>query len=88
MKRRSWLGEAWERFRSNRLAMIGVFLIGLFMVAAIIHPILMATVWDRATYHPVHGHDSVETELAIVYFVTDPESVIDVMRARMQIPLY
>ena len=88
MKRRSWLSEAWERFRSNRLAMLGVFMLGVFMVAAIVHPILMATVWDRATYHPVHGHDSVERELAIVEVVTDPDSEIDVMRARMQNPFY
>ncbi len=88
MKRRSWIHGAWVRFRSNRLAMLGVFMIGVFLLAAISHPILMATVWDRATYHPVFGHDDIEKELEIVEVVTDPDTQIDVMRARMQNPFY
>lgn len=88
MTRRGWLGEAWQRFRANRLAMIGLVMIALFLLAAISHPILMATVWDRATYHPIHGHDDIEKELAIVEEVTDPGTEIDVMYARMQNPFY
>lgn len=88
MRRRSWWRIAWQRFKSNKLAMFGVFLIGVYALAAVIHPILMATVWDRATYHPVFGHDDiiVEKEVVPVGGVTDDSTQIELMHARMLNP--
>ena len=86
MRHRSWWRIAAVRFKSNKLAMFGVFLIGVFALAAIIHPILMSTVWDRSTYHPVFGHDDIVIEKVVVEEVTDDEAQIQLMRARMLNP--
>ncbi len=86
MRRRSWWRIAWQRFRSNKLAMFGVFLIGLYAVAAVSHPILMATVWDSETYHPIYGHDDVIVEKVVVLnkdAVTDEATQIELPRAMM-----
>jgi peptide/nickel transport system permease protein len=85
-RRRSWLAEARSRFFANRLAVFGLVLIGIFLIGAISHPILMATVWERDVYHPIYGHDSTETELTVVQAVTDPDTEIDVMNARLYDP--
>ncbi|MGF1506101.1 MAG: ABC transporter permease subunit [Anaerolineae bacterium] len=47
----------WRLFRQNRLALLGLVLIGLFGVMALSHPILMETVWVRGIYHPEVGYD-------------------------------
>jgi peptide/nickel transport system permease protein len=49
--------RAWDIFRGNRLAMLGLVMIGLFGIMAIAHPILMSTVWPRGIYDPVTGFD-------------------------------
>lgn len=49
--------EAWQLFAQNRLGLIGLGLIGLFALMAVSHPVLMATIWDRKTYHPWVGFD-------------------------------
>jgi peptide/nickel transport system permease protein len=51
------LNESWEIFTQNRLAVVGLVLIGVFAIMAVIHPILMNHVWPRAIYHPMIGHD-------------------------------
>ena len=86
MRRRSWWRLALGRFRSNKLAMFGVFLIILYAVAAIAHPILMATVWNRATYDPIFGHDDIIIEKTVVEELTDDATQIQLMRARMVNP--
>lgn len=43
---------------AHPLGAIGLSLIALFGLMALAHPVLMATVWDRATYHPMVGFDS------------------------------
>ena len=55
----SWksLWVNWAIFSRNPLALFGVFLIVLCALMAIIHPILMATVWSPAIYSPVTGFD-------------------------------
>lgn len=86
MRRRSWWRIALRRFRSNKLAMFGVFLIGLYAVAAVSHPILMATVWDRDTYHPIFGHDDIIIEKVVLGEkepLVDDATQMELMRARM-----
>jgi len=47
----------WQIFAGNRVGQIGLGLVALFGLMALTHPILMATVWDRPTYHPLVGFD-------------------------------
>lgn len=51
------LRGAWGVFSQNRLALIGVFLIGLYALMAVAHPILIETVWPSGIYDPVTGFD-------------------------------
>jgi peptide/nickel transport system permease protein len=61
---RSRLGAALRRFKADirrlvrhPLGLIGLVLIACFALVALVHPILMATVWDRARFDPVVGFD-------------------------------
>lgn len=49
--------QSWLPLRHSSLAILGLSIIVLFALMAMAHPILMATVWDRATYHPLVGFD-------------------------------
>jgi ABC-type dipeptide/oligopeptide/nickel transport system permease subunit len=53
---RSFLA-AWKIFRRNRLAMLGLFMIILYGLGSIAHPILMKTIWLRSVYDPAVGFD-------------------------------
>ena len=58
----------WEIFSRNRLGVVGIVLVGFFGVLAILHPILMNTVWadEHHIYDPVVGTDSVVLEKTVV----------------------
>jgi ABC-type dipeptide/oligopeptide/nickel transport system permease subunit len=88
MKRRSFFWVSLGRFAKNKLALLGVAMVIAFALAGAAHPILMSTVWDRATYHPSYGHDDIETEFVIVENITDPATEIDLMTARLSNPFY
>ena len=81
------LGVTWSLFRENKLGMFGLVLIGLFAIMAIIHPILMATVWEPTVYDPVNGYDAVQTEFVVVEngALTDPVTEIELNRARIEL---
>lgn len=79
------LGTTWGLFRENRMGMLGLSLIILFAVMAIIHPILMATVWEPGIYDPVNGYDAVMTDYTVVEEVTDPTTEIDLQTARLEL---
>jgi peptide/nickel transport system permease protein len=51
------LKNMWLIYRQSPLAIIGLILIGLFGVLAVLHPILMATVWPSGIYDPQVGFD-------------------------------
>ena len=80
-------GITWGLFRENRMGMFGLVLIGLFALMAIVHPVLMATVWEPAIYDPVVGYDSVKTEFTVVEdgMVTDPATQIEQTKARLEL---
>jgi peptide/nickel transport system permease protein len=84
--RRSF-ATTWGLFRENKMGLFGLVLIGVFAVMAIIHPILMATVWDPAVYDPVNGYDAVTTEYSVVEngAVTDEVTQIEVGKARLEL---
>lgn len=81
------LGTTWSLFRENTMGMVGLVLIGLFAIMAIIHPILMSTVWDPRVYDPVSGYDAVMTEYTVVEngAVTDPATEIELGKARLEL---
>jgi peptide/nickel transport system permease protein len=80
-------GVTWGLFRENKMGLFGLAMIGLFALMAIIHPILIATVWDPAVYDPVNGYDAVVSEVTIVEdgAVTDPATEKEVTEARLQL---
>lgn len=84
--RRSF-GTTWGLFRENKMGVFGLALIGLFALMAVIHPVLMATVWEPAIYDPVVGYDAVVTEFTIVEngAVTDPATQMELTEARLQL---
>ncbi len=48
----------WAHFRESRLAILGLVLIAIFGLMAIMHPILINTVWPRSVYDPITGFDT------------------------------
>jgi peptide/nickel transport system permease protein len=78
-------GTTWALFRENRMGMFGLVLIGLFAVMAVIHPVLMATVWEPGVYDPIVGYDAVVTEFTVVEEVTDPATQMDLRTARLEL---
>ena len=54
--------EGWSIFVESRIGLIGLSVIVIFALMAISHPILMATIWDEATYDPVTGYAFDQTE--------------------------
>ena len=76
-------GSTWGLFRENKMGMVGLVLIGFFALMAVLHPILMATVWDPNIYDPVDGYDAVVTEFTVVEAGTATETwQLDVTDAR------
>jgi peptide/nickel transport system permease protein len=57
--RASWksLAANWALFAQNRIGLIGLGIIAFFGLMAILHPILMNTVWDPKIYDPFVGND-------------------------------
>ena len=47
----------WALFAQNKIGLIGLAIIILFGLMAILHPILMNTLWDPNIYDPFVGND-------------------------------
>jgi peptide/nickel transport system permease protein len=47
----------WRLFRRQPFGLLGVAVIVAFGIMALIHPLLMSTVWNRATHDPIVGFD-------------------------------
>ena len=79
-------GQTWGMFSENKMGVFGLALILLFAVMAVIHPILMSTIWDPRVYDPVNGYDAVVTEYTVVEGeVTDPTSEISLTEAKLRL---
>ena len=48
----------WALFRENPIGLLGIGLIVFFGLMAVMHPILMATVWNKNVYDPLIGYDA------------------------------
>ena len=80
------IGTTWGLFSENKMGVFGLALILLFAVMAIIHPILMSTIWDPRVYDPVNGYDAVMTEYTVVEGEpTDPTSEIGLNEAKLRL---
>ena len=49
--------SGWTLFRENPIGLVGIGLIVFFGLMAVMHPILMATVWPKGTFDPIIGYD-------------------------------
>ncbi len=60
----------WNMYTQDRLAVLGLFLIAMFAIMAIAHPILMNTIWERRLFDPYTGFDG-----ALIPHPAPPDSV-------------
>ncbi len=51
------LKSGWTIFKENPVGLVGIGIIAFFGLMAILHPILMKTVWYEAVYDPLIGYD-------------------------------
>lgn len=82
---RLW-ADYWRTFRANRLAMVGLVLLTIFLGMLIGHPILMSTVWadEVRVYDPITGYDAPIITRTVVDEVTDPATQVELMEARIK----
>ena len=83
--RLAWKGfkKNWALFTENKIGVIGLAIIMIFIILAAAHPLLMATVWDPVVYDPVIGYDEILIEKQVVEEVTDPATQIQVEIAKL-----
>lgn len=74
----------WRTFSQNRLALAGLMLVALFGLMALLHPILLSTVWPPRIYDPETGYDAPISRVTVVEEVTDPASQISLAEARFK----
>ena len=57
--RRQWksLTENWSLFAEDKIGLFGLAIILFYAILAVLHPILMNTVWDSRIYDPFIGSD-------------------------------
>jgi peptide/nickel transport system permease protein len=80
--------EAWTVFAQNRLALAGLALGGVFVLLALVHPILLATVWEPRIYDQDTGYEAPVKRYLVVEEVTDPSSQLELNDARFQATPY
>lgn len=51
----------WRLFVQTKIGLVGLSVIAFYALLAVVHPILMNTVWDERTYDPVIGYAFDET---------------------------
>ena len=54
--------SGWGLFLESRVGVVSLLTVTLFALMAVAHPLLMATVWDPATYDPVTGYSFGQSE--------------------------
>jgi peptide/nickel transport system permease protein len=53
--------EGWRIFAENKVGLIGLAIIVVFALMAVLHPILLRTVWPPGIYDPITGFDISQT---------------------------
>lgn len=84
-RRANLSGSSVRIFFGNPIATIGFVIIVLFALMVVIHPILMNTLWmgERDVYDPVTGYDAPVISATVVEFVTDPQTEVSLVDARI-----
>jgi peptide/nickel transport system permease protein len=82
------LRKNWKLFAENKIGLFGLFLIAVFALMAIVHPIFRSIgPWqDDAIYDPVIGYDASVVEFEVVATeadIVDPTSQIDALNAQL-----
>ena len=49
--------DAWRIYSANKLAVLGLVLLSLYTLLALLHPLLLGSVWPKNIYNPVTGFD-------------------------------
>lgn len=64
MRMKIWLqysrrrfNDGWRVYYGNKLAVLGLVMLGVFVLLAILHPILMGRAWPKTVYDPETGFD-------------------------------
>ena len=65
-----------RRFFRSGAGLVGLSILTLFLAAAVLHPILLDSVWERSVYHHEFGNDTILTQKVVVAEVTDPATEI------------
>jgi peptide/nickel transport system permease protein len=73
----------WELFCHNRIGLVGLGIIGFFVLIAAVHPVLMRTVWAPRVYDPISGYDAPTSQLVVVEKVSDPTRQVDLVTAQL-----
>lgn len=73
----------WGLFTANKIGVIGLVIIGIYVILGFLHPVLMSTVWSPAVYDPVRGYDAPIKEYTVVEQVQDPSTELDLATARL-----
>lgn len=77
-------GEAWRTFLGTRIGPVGVGIVVVVGLMALIHPILLATVWPSSIYDPEKGFDAVFADKTVVLVVADPATEIELGEAKLR----
>ncbi len=51
------LKSNWRLYAQNPMGLVGVAIVALFGILAMLHPLLMATVWEPRVFDPLTGYD-------------------------------
>jgi len=81
----AWKGfrKNWALFAENKIGIIGLVIIVMFIFMALLHPILMGWLWDPNVYDPVIGYDEILIEKQVVEEVTEPTTQVQVEIAEL-----
>ncbi|MBM3143698.1 MAG: ABC transporter permease subunit [Chloroflexi bacterium] len=49
--------DSWRIYKRNKLAVLGLLVLVIYLLMAVAHPMMMRTVWPKGIYDPVVGYD-------------------------------
>lgn len=76
----------WQLFKASKIGVLGLAMIGFFVIMGISHPILMDTVWEPEIYDPVRGYDAPLVTRTVVQNVSDPVNEVALADAMLDDP--
>lgn len=74
----------WRGFWSSTAGKAGTFLLLVFAAMAVVHPILLDTIWSPSVYDPEIGYGLDLVDKTVVDEVTDPATQIELQEAKLR----